>query len=1025
MYTSASDDDVKSSNSVNTTNLMDSTYEMQILAEARGEQLQEDYTQLLKEMNVLKAQFDQVLSISKNSEQVHKENEKLKAEIRNLQSEKEDLSNRIDICIKSREEALRQLEIEKHTNLSQRESDLATLQKDFNKAKKSYKEQIEELCTQLSELQNIRKEEEIEQKTLESKLRKMLLAASHFTNREFASIDEFTDFMETESIQNINLPVQNNIERCKESAVDKCKCYEFERKIRKIKSQLKDALKRNMDLDTELESSKRELHNMKSKYSHELDELQLRLTNAASVNEEKISMYMQQIANLESKVESQRQELIKAKESKVKTVYVDRPAAPQSSKTEIQLPSYQGHIHDDIYEQLNARINELNKQVSSVTKQRDSLTDELKSHERKFMECKMQAEKDRSDLTALKAMHSEAQAELNTLRTALHNKEQHMDKKLELLHKKEINKSQAKIMSLSSSLETLKQQNYDLQLEKEKVAKNLRDKSNELSQKNQEAEDLKDQLARANSELTDMRFKLSEKPVINEDEIIPRVSWHFSEFEQSLISAIDKIVVNPSLRLPSKLQQVMKTIYKHYKKQLDKRTEAVQEIELANKSVMGILDKFIINMSIALTESGVTSEDFLNNCEIRNNMLQAISQMKTSYMEEKRRREALQSIIDNFTEAFGVCDSRDINQQILCIKNETESNLLALEKKKKKYKKLKNAFEIMQKRFESDCREYELEVSDLKNRISSLKLEKQKLNDHVKHLTSENNDYLETSKAYESKYAQLSIAKNEMKEAIKEKMHMEFSRKLNDLQDEVQRLNCELDRANVSLAEAESTILRYKKTLSTQKETIKERDEEIEAMKADFSLKEKSDVDRLKLEKQQMIDGYETTVKELTEQCEKYKSDTARLSSQLSQAQKLSKEAKNAVVQLRRENNRLEKLNQTQLEQYNREKRLSDTTAKNAAMSAESEYTAKLNEMRTRFEAEKRKLIANAVDEFRQFFNANDVIDERSYRCVICKAREELARLTKTDASIRRMVGATPQQSTDDAVAQFLMGTNC
>jgi hypothetical protein len=85
-----------------------------------------------------------------------------------------------------------------------------------------------------------------------------------------------------------------------------------------------------------------------------------------------------------------------------------------------------------------------------------------------------------------------------------------------------------------------------------------------------------------------------------------------------------------------------------------------------------------------------------------------------------------------------------------------------------------------------------------------------------------------------------------------------------------------------------------------------------------------------------------------------------------------------------------------------------------AVLSAESECAAKINEQRTD--------IAYAADSFKQFFNPQDVIDERTFRQIIGRAREELQILGETNAAVRRIAGAAAHQKTDDAVAQAVMG---
>lgn len=80
-----------------------------------------------------------------------------------------------------------------------------------------------------------------------------------------------------------------------------------------------------------------------------------------------------------------------------------------------------------------------------------------------------------------------------------------------------------------------------------------------------------------------------------------------------------------------------------------------------------------------------------------------------------------------------------------------------------------------------------------------------------------------------------------------------------------------------------------------------------------------------------------------------------------------------------------------------------------------------MNDERLKFEAEKRRICGYSIEAFKLFFDANLSIDEKSYRNVVDMAKDELTKLTHSDASIRRIVAARDGQTTEDAVAQVIM----
>ena len=106
---------------------------------------------------------------------------------------------------------------------------------------------------------------------------------------------------------------------------------------------------------------------------------------------------------------------------------------------------------------------------------------------------------------------------------------------------------------------------------------------------------------------------------------------------------------------------------------------------------------------------------------------------------------------------------------------------------------------------------------------------------------------------------------------------------------------------------------------------------------------------------------------------------------------------------------------------YTSEQALNKAAVKNAQLTADNTITQKLQDAKNKAEVDKRRIFSYAADEFRTLFNATENIDERSFRALISKASSELKRLSESDSVIRRLIGAAPRQSTDDAVAQLVM----
>ena len=138
MFDSSSD----SENTTANTGILGESSEMQLLAEARGDQLQEDNTSLIRQNNVLRAQFEQAVAISQKATELHKEIDQLKAQLFQANTQKEDLQNRLEISIRTQNEAQKRLEEEHAKNATLRKSDLDAMQQELNKTKKSFQSKL-------------------------------------------------------------------------------------------------------------------------------------------------------------------------------------------------------------------------------------------------------------------------------------------------------------------------------------------------------------------------------------------------------------------------------------------------------------------------------------------------------------------------------------------------------------------------------------------------------------------------------------------------------------------------------------------------------------------------------------------------------------------------------------------------------------------------------------------------------------------------------------------------------------------
>ena len=326
---------------------------------------------------------------------------------------------------------------------------------------------------------------------------------------------------------------------------------------------------------------------------------------------------------------------------------------------------------------------------------------------------------------------------------------------------------------------------------------------------------------------------------------------------------------------------------------------------------------------------------------------------------------------------------------------------------------------------------------------------KQSANDEITSLTSDLSDMTTTKDQLKAKCNDLSvqnsklkrelqIAKNRIRElqasydekeqSIREEFENELqesSVKLasttDELQNQIKRLQAEKEKTEETVENSEKSIQRLKSVIEQERKTIAEKEERLKSLQILKDKEIEQIVAKNKTEKEQLISSYEKAVNEIKRQCEEHRIDFEKVSQELSSTSKKRDEAKMTIIQLKREKMKLESKIESLNDQMKREKQLVEAAAKTKIIQSEESLNQKMIEAKNKWESEKRRIFAFAADEFRSYYDKSDTLDERSFKSFLGRIKKELDRLNDSDTIIRRLVCAEPRQSTDDAVAQFIM----
>ena len=130
---------------------------------------------------------------------------------------------------------------------------------------------------------------------------------------------------------------------------------------------------------------------------------------------------------------------------------------------------------------------------------------------------------------------------------------------------------------------------------------------------------------------------------------------------------------------------------------------------------------------------------------------------------------------------------------------------------------------------------------------------------------------------------------------------------------------------------------------------------------------------------------------------------------------------KNANAVLNKEKAKLTREVKLLQEQMEREKTLVEAECRTKVITAQSNYERKLDEERAKNEEDKKSIYHFIANEFHEFYKPVDRINDATFRNVVRDVHDTLVSMSRSDASIRSMLQAVEGQTTEDAVAQYLI----
>lgn len=993
--------------------------DLRVLNEARIAQLTDENLALTKQLDQMKAQFEQAVTFVKKFEESHLEIEKLKEDLRNMTSQKEDIERRLEISNKSLQETQKKLNEEKKIHEMTRAEGVELMQKELTKAKKNCNVKIQELCSRIEAINAEREQLELDNKHICGKLSFILKSSSRFFDKDISDIEQLCEHFESQpctlkdiinSIPKVPpltpaVPLQQDVDLVE-------KLNSTKSKYKKYKDINKSLVSENEELKQNMESNRLAYLETENHYKHEVQLLKSELEKVHKDRTNIENTMNSKVVSLQARIDSlskQNTDLIKKIQIPEKPTSVESPKSAFTAQLEAlkeendELLRRSNELNTN-YIQANAKFLETEKALTNLT--------------RKYTELEQCHDKLCNEINTLRIVECEHNKEIETLRTALYGRENHDTAKAKQKFKM-IQKLKADSMRHEQIAESMKKQLYEINLENASLKQELSAEVQRVKELDKVIENIKDQNNQLRDSVIDAERRCAERIHTNDQDSLPISVWNVS-FDPELNKKISNIGSTANLLASTKVQAAFKAIAKFYSKRAEKaKSELLAFIE-REEGFKQFINDFIVNLSIAIDGTPVTIDELKH---VHKLLIKKIQNFRNHLSDDGRKLVSYQCAIQSLADLFGypVAEFESMPQRIFSEVQRLNQDLNRLRDKKRTLKEQNSLLNADIKKIKS---EHISSSASTNTKAALLLKENEDLHSENLRLKDEINQAKISIKDVENNLA----LNDQQNKALIQQIELDNEAHINNLQKRFNKLcedlTHERDDALSKVDSLSNQVASLKQALEACRQSFTEKSKAFDDLK-DFKERREEELTRLLENQRTEIDhSHEKAIQELTQQCNKHREDVVRLSEEVSAKDCKIKELKQSVLNSKRAIAKNEKDSKLAVEELKRENKLLDSQSRNQILEMEAQMNSEVSKVKARSDGRIRRLIGFAADEFKHYFNPSDSLDENSYKFLISRVKQELERATRVESNVRRLVSASAGQSTDDAVAQYLMRNN-
>lgn len=1021
--------------------------------QAKEKEYQEQIEDLKNEKLTLEAQVKQVDSFIQKLQETRTENSELKAKVNDLTRQCEDYDHRLQLLNEEKSRLENEIKNAAQASAQLHSEDFVAMSENYDASKKQYEQQIQKLKQQIAEQQELLNQKETDQKLVNSQNDRLLQSAKRYFKENVTSLDQIIEKFDEPQVLEQPSPPRSPAKSPIKSApvqqapqVDEEKYNNLKKRYTTAKqtiAQLQEQIDQlNMQAKKDNNANQKTIKNLQNQLQdaqdgarHDRDVLSRQINDLTGKLTEMKSQL--KVTQTQSKIGGQEDEdditvvqrglgsfAVSQMDSAIKSpMRTNTVQAQQPNNDQIQAIQDQ-HARElaQIQKEGKDRLAQMEKQLAELSRNIDDLRNKAQNAESARDDANSQNKILQSKLDALQTLNEGLNQQIEGLRQALHTKQP--EQKVEQKPRPQ----QAPSNEFKEQIKKLKAENEDLNNKLMAQQMALNDAENSLHEKEKQLSEQAKKLQEADAkhtqiamDLREAQNKIANTPKPDPNQFLPRDAWHYAGFPTPLSTSIDKIAANPSLLPASKLAHVFGEISGYYGDELDAHERQVAQATQFSDSLKSKISTFVVDSSIALSLDPMNFDQFMSG-QAPSTIVAQIKQLKQEYAELQALSRNQQETLMHFAESFELDEGMDVDEHIDAIRAGIESQN---QKYAQTYEK---------------ARRYKQALADLtattKKQIADLQEEKERLQDEnddlqqkIEHTTKSLMQAREETEQYATQLNN-SVQERDLGDInhvteMEERTNAITGKYENQIAEVVAQLNQtaqEKQKLQNDLSKEKATSAQLSQDLNETSQKNDQLAKQLEQATQEFKIKiEQAQAQREK-ETAAAKKDFDDAIAKLQKQIEGLTQDVNRLAKEVQDGETQNKQLRGQVNKLTADKQRAADEKKALLSRLDREVMLADAKARARIIEEKALMDEKLHDAETKFEQNKRQLINTFVDKFVKFFNPATSVTEREYKAGVEKAHEEFNRILSSDESIRKMLRAKDGQTTEDAVAQMLVG---